>query len=400
MIAVAGVTMEAHYSTPIALDGTETHVYREWQFPRQRLRAPASLFVSACAYRAPPSAPVVAYSQLESSSVFAVNSRRIIALLAAALTLGCAPTRNDSPGGVPTPQPLATLAHAAAAASAPAAADAPAAPSTPTAGTRIGPNDELAVGVFEAPELDRTVRVAGSGMISLPLLGEVRAAGLTPRELELLLEESFRTSYIRDPHVSVRITDLQSRAVSVLGAVSRPGVFQLAEPRPLLQVIALAGGLAREAGAAVIVERVGGGSVEIPVAELAGGAGARPDLLVHPGDVVKVTSAGVVYVVGAVRRPGGFPLDSRTGLTVLQAIALGEGLAAKAAKGRTTVIRTGDGGERVEIRVDLGDVLAGRAPDLRLQARDVVYVPNSAVKSVAIGAVDALVSMVTIRQVF
>ena len=395
--------MEAHYSAPIALDGTETDVYHDWKFSRQRLRAPASLSASARAYRAPPHAPVVASSQLELSSVSAVNSRRIIALLVAALTPGCAPTRADSSGSVPAPRPPATLAHAAAAAasapaSAPATADAPAAP---TAGTRIGPNDELAVGVFEAPELDRTVRVAGSGMISLPLIGEVRAAGLTPRELELLLEASFRKSYIRDPHVSVRITDLQSRAVSVLGAVSRPGVFQLAESRPLLQVIALAGGLAREAGAAVIVERAGGGgSVEVPVAELVGGAGARPDLLVHPGDVVKVTSAGVVYVVGAVRRPGGFPLDSRTGLTVLQAIALGEGLAAKAAKGRTTVIRTGDGGERVEIRVDLGDVLAGRAPDLRLQARDVVYVPNSAVKSVTIGAVDALVSMVTIRQVF
>jgi polysaccharide export outer membrane protein len=124
------------------------------------------------------------------------------------------------------------------------------------------------------------------------------------------------------------------------------------------------------------------------------------NVAVLPGDLVKVTQAGLVYVVGEVRRPGAFPLARNNGMTVLQAIALGEGLAPNAARKRTIVIRTDAAGQRVQLPVDLGDVLAGRAADVALQPQDVVFVPGSTAKSVALGVVDALVRMVTLRGVF
>jgi polysaccharide biosynthesis/export protein len=127
---------------------------------------------------------------------------------------------------------------------------------------------------------------------------------------------------------------------------------------------------------------------------------ARHNVAIEPGDLVKVTQAGLVYVVGEVRRPGAFPLTRGPGLTVLQAIALGEGLGPNASKKRTIVIRTGRDGERVELPVDLGAVLSGRALDLALQPQDVVFVPNSTAKAVTLGIVDALVRTVTLRGVF
>lgn len=120
---------------------------------------------------------------------------------------------------------------------------------------RIGPEDVLRVTVFEAPELNRSLRVSASGEISMPLLGTVKAAGLTPRELELVLQELLRRTYMKDPHVGVFVSEMQSHPVSVFGAVERPGVFQLRRTRTLLEVLSMAGGLADDARDTVIVMR-------------------------------------------------------------------------------------------------------------------------------------------------
>ena len=338
----------------------------------------------------------------------------------AALALGCAPAGPSVPAGLPGPLWSAVPAAVVDSTPRPSAATSGA---TQRAGAlRLGPNDLLEITVFEAPELNRSVRVSGAGQISLPLLGEVSASGLTPRELEVALEATLRQRYIRDPHVSVEVSEMQSHAVSVVGAVTRPGVFQIRESRPLLELIALAGGLAPNAGESVIVARAPAvGAGEASAIEPGGGGGGggaaaesmtislrallesgdqRHNVLVHPGDMVKVTPAGLVYVVGEVRKPGAFPLVRGPSLTVLQAIALGEGLGPKAARGRTIIIRTGPAGERVELPVNLGDVLAGRAVDVALQPQDVVFVPSSAAKAVTMGVVDALVRMVTLKGVF
>ncbi len=301
----------------------------------------------------------------------------------------------------------------------------PSAPAVSAREYRIGSEDVLNINIFEAQELNREVRVSASGDISLPLIGSVRAAGLTPGELEFVLQELLHRTYMKDPHVSVFVREMQSHPVSVMGAVRRPGVFQIRGSKTLLEVLSLAEGLADDAGESVIILRGAALSTEpepavdrsgatnqsssaaqntVGVKEVAPGLNSnrsasenvvqvnlkdllesddsRSNPLVHPGDIVKVTRAGVVYVIGEVRRPGGFALKSNERISVLQALALSEGLTRTAAKAEARIIRTDQqSGEREETPINLGKILAGKAPDPILDPKDIVFVPNSAAKS-------------------
>jgi polysaccharide export outer membrane protein len=291
----------------------------------------------------------------------------------------------------------------------------------------IGSEDVLDINVFEAPEMNRDVRVSASGEISLPLLGAVAAGGFTPRELETSLEELLHQKYMKDPHVSVFVRDMQSHPVSVMGAVRKPGIFQIRGNKTLLEILSLAEGLADDAGEGVIILRRAGqkNGPEIFSANASGLAESSPvmrvqdfgepgvmdtgpdkagavsqevvrvnlkDLLdstdprhnpaVYPGDIVKVSRAGIVYVVGAVQRPGGFAMKTNEKISVLQAIALSEGLTRTAAKGGARIIRTNEqNGARTETPMDLGKILSGKSPDPMLGARDIVFVPDSATKA-------------------
>ncbi|HYT24094.1 MAG TPA: polysaccharide biosynthesis/export family protein [Candidatus Polarisedimenticolia bacterium] len=301
----------------------------------------------------------------------------------------------------------------------------PSAPAVSAREYRIGSEDVLNINIFEAQELNREVRVSASGDISLPLMGSIRAAGLTPGELEFVLQELLHRTYMKDPHVSVFVREMQSHPVSVMGAVRRPGVFQIRGSKTLLEVLSLAEGLADDAGESVIILRGAALSTEpepavdrsgatnqsssaaqntVGVKEVAPGLNSnrsasenvvqvnlkdllesddsRSNPLVHPGDIVKVTRAGVVYVIGEVRRPGGFALKSNERISVLQALALSEGLTRTAAKAEARIIRTDQqSGEREETPINLGKILAGKAPDPILDPKDIVFVPNSAAKS-------------------
>jgi polysaccharide biosynthesis/export protein len=291
----------------------------------------------------------------------------------------------------------------------PAAISAPdatqaAATSDASAAYRIGVNDVVSVSVLHAPELTVTARVTEKGDISLPLLGPVSAAGLTAGELEAVLEERLREKYIREPDATVQITELQSQAVSVVGAVKHPGIFQVRGTKTLLEVLSLAEGVAENAGDSVIVLRKGsnpvnGVSFEVPLKKLLTTPDAAVNVPIYPGDVVNVQAADVVYVIGEVKRPGAFAMRGNDRLTVLRALALGEGLLPTAAKGHALVLRTAEGGERVEIEVDLGDVLKGKQQDFALQAQDVLFVPSSGSKAVVRAAIDTLTRIVTFRGV-
>lgn len=285
---------------------------------------------------------------------------------------------------------------------------------------RIGPDDVLDINVFAAPELNRQVRVSSGGEISLPLLGQIRAAGLTPVELESRLQDLLRRTYMKDPHVSVFVRDLQSHPVSVMGAVKTPGVFQVRGPRTLLEVLSLAGGLSEDAGDTATIMRgassegqenqptledsarlfrdVGDMSssnrhlqqdgrssetaIQVNLRDLLDSSDPRSNPVVHPGDIVKVTRAGVVYVLGEVRKPGGFALKASEKLSVLQAVALSEGLTHTAAKSAVRVIRTDpETGQRKEFGIDLNKIMKGKDPDIVLDSKDIVFVPNSAAKT-------------------
>jgi polysaccharide export outer membrane protein len=307
---------------------------------------------------------------------------------------------------------------------------------------RIGAGDLLEIAVFEAAELGRVVRVAASGEISLPLLGVVRTGGLTPRELESVLEELLRRAYLKDPHVSVFVKEMESHPVSVLGAVRKPGVFQIRGEKTLVEMLSMAEGLAADAGDTVLVihqtateqgalaaadeHRAHSGpgdpaeanpyasnfappdvspavaakseeameSEEINLKSLLESGDPRHNVRIHPGDVVKVTRAGVIYVVGEVKKPGGFELRGNENISVLQALALAEGLTRTSARSRARIIRTEEpSGKRKEIPINVDKILAGKTPDPMLQPRDIIFIPNSSGRGALYRGMEAALSI-------
>jgi len=290
---------------------------------------------------------------------------------------------------------------------------------------RIGAEDLLEISVFEAPELNRTARVAAGGEISLPLLGTVQAGGLTPRELEFVLQELLRRTYMKDPHVAVFVREMESHPVSVFGAVKKPGVFQIRGAKTLVGVLSMAEGLADDAGDTVIVMRraglpeaadpppakpvatgipqnissrdaAAGKTVEIDVKNLLQSGDPHYNVRIYPGDIVKVPRAGVVYVVGEVRKPGGFVLKTNENVSVLQALALAEGLTRTSAKSRAQIIRTDEAtGARSEIPINLGKILSGKAADPLLRPKDIVFVPNSAARTAIYRGAEAAIGIGT-----
>jgi len=287
---------------------------------------------------------------------------------------------------------------------------------------RLGAQDLLEITVFEAAELNRSVRVAAGGEISLPLIGAVKAAGLTPRELELVLKELLRRTYMKDPHVSVFVKEMESHSVSVVGAVKKPGVFQIRGVKSVLEMLSMAEGLAEDAGDTLLITRghtsleapadlagdppaggkakkedeQNGQTVEINLKRLLESGDAQLNANVYAGDVVKVARAGVVYVVGAVNRAGGFVMKNNESITVLQVIALGEGLTRYAKKSSARIIRTSaESGQRQEIPVDVGRILDGKSEDTALQSRDILFVPDSSSKRAVYRTSEAVLSIAT-----
>jgi len=277
--------------------------------------------------------------------------------------------------------------------------------------SRIGPDDLLNISVFEAPEMNSTVRVSANGEISLQLLGAVHAAGLTPKELESVLQGFLRRTYMKDPHVGVFVQELQSHSISVVGAVKMPGVFQIRGTKTVIEVLSLAQGLADDAGDTVLIQRgaeytqLGNSSGSQPTAQdknsaieeinlkkLLDSADSALNVPVRPGDIVKVPRAGIVYVVGEVQKPGGFVLQNNENISVLQALALAEGPTHTSAISRARIIRTDPAsGKRTEIPMNLGRIFSGKAPDTFLQPKDIVFVPNSAAKSILYRSSEAAV---------
>jgi polysaccharide biosynthesis/export protein len=305
---------------------------------------------------------------------------------------------------------------------------------------RIGANDVVEIKVFDAPELNGKFRVSTSGEISAPLLGTAQAGGLTARELEGVLESRLR-EYMKDPHVGVFVTTMESHPVSVVGAVKKPGVFQVRGPKSVLEMISMAEGLADDAGDSVLVMRGAGlGSSSHPgvhnqeaasdvskidhdtlpsdINASAGASGREQterinlknlmqsenpqfNVAVYPGDIVKVARAGVVYVVGEVKKPGGFVMKSDERMSVLKAIALAEGLTPTSAKSGARIIRPDSHGEaKDEIPINLGKILAGKAPDPTLSAADIVFVPNSTGKTATYKGSQAVISALVSLMIF
>ena len=267
----------------------------------------------------------------------------------------------------------------------------------------IGPGDLLEITVYDAPDLSRDIRVSSSGIILLPLLPEpIRADGLTPEELAAAIAREFEQRQIlRQPQVSVLVKEFKSRPVAVVGAVKKPQMIPVLGPMTLLEVLSAAEGLTEDAGPLIYVTR-GAQMRELPSNpdEVTEPAAGNPrvtvislrDLMeakdpaanvpIFAGDAVTVPRGGIVYVVGAVHRPGGFVLkDRRERVTVLQALALAEYVTVTAKPGDALIVRRAPGSDTEEtIPVDVGKILSRKAPDQLLQENDVLFIPDSQFK--------------------
>ena len=260
----------------------------------------------------------------------------------------------------------------------------------------IGPGDLLEVSVYGAPDFDkREVRVDSTGTISLPFIGAEKVGGLSVRAAEELTAKRLSdANYFSDPHVSIFEKEYATQGISILGEVQKPGIYPLLGQRTLLDVISAAGGTTPKAGEEVTVTHRAQPQMPIQVPlSYSGDQAARNNVAVYPGDTVVVSKAGIVYVVGDVRQPSGFVLD-KSELTVLQAIAMAQGTNPTAALDRVKLVRTTKAG-REENPINLKRVLEAKAPDLKLQADDIIFVPTSTAKSAARRGLEAIVQTAT-----
>jgi len=227
-----------------------------------------------------------------------------------------------------------------------------------------------------------------------------------------LLESEVTTrlkSYLLNPTVSVTVVEYHSQPISILGAVSRPGVHQLQGHKRLFEALSLADGLRPDAGDQIkITRRTEWGPIPLPGAttDLSGGysvasvsirsvmeaTNPEDNIELKPNDVISVPKAKMVYIVGSVRRPGGFALNEKETISVLQALSLAEGLDRTAAARKAVILRSVAGSAHsTEVRVDIQSILSHKATDEPLQANDILFIPNSMLKSVALRGAEAMI---------
>ncbi len=277
----------------------------------------------------------------------------------------------------------------------------------------LGPDDEITLFVSDVEDLtNKPVRIDMRGDINLPMAGRVHAAGLTADKLEAEIENRLK-KYLQNPDVVVSIKEFRSQPISVLGDIEKPGVHQLEGRKSLFEVLSMAGGLGKDAGNTVkITRKLEWGRIPLPdakedptgkfsiasvnVKSIMDGSDPAANILIKPEDVISVPRADVVYAVGSVKKPGGFPLNQNGSLSTLQVLSLAEGLDKAAAPKKAMIMREVPGTTtRVEIPVDLQKLMAGKSPDLPLRSNDILFVPNSAAKSAGTRAMEAAIQMAT-----
>src|SRR6267142_2487649 len=273
----------------------------------------------------------------------------------------------------------------------------------------LGPDDQLEISGPELSELaNKPVRIDGDGDIQVPLGGRVHVSGLTAQQTEQELNKVL-SKYIRDPQIVVSIAEVRSQPVSILGAVNAPGVHQVQGHKTLLEMLALAGGIRPDAGYSVrITRQVEWGCLPLPKTELdASGRftvaelnlkkimeakNPEENIQIFPHDVISVPKAEMVYVIGEVKRSGGFVLGEHQSISVLQVLSLAEGLNTTADARHARILRLNrDADKREEMAVDVKDVLNGKKADVALRGDDILFIPGSTGKKAALRGIEAAI---------
>jgi len=270
----------------------------------------------------------------------------------------------------------------------------------------------------------------------------MRLAGLTEIQAQEKITEVLEANgLVSHPQVIVSVKEKKSKPITIVGAVTHAMVYEADRPITVLEALAQAGGISNDAGDIVIIARPDqvtdspGEPPEITADDLVGTPGAakatapsanpaaeppplsntitlnlndllevgdaRNNILVQGGDIVTVPHAGIVYVLGAVVRPGGFVVtNDRNQLSTLKALALAGGLTSTARRHQAVIIRKDAAGQQHQVVVDLGKVLKQETEDVRLQASDVLYVPQSGSRTALIRAAEIGLGIGTAVAIF
>jgi polysaccharide export outer membrane protein len=250
---------------------------------------------------------------------------------------------------------------------------------------RIEPGDLLSVSVYDNPEFTNSYRVDPAGDLTLPLCGKVNLRGLTMPEAAKRLEAALKDGQILlRPQVNVDVVQYAGKYVTVMGEVVSPGRVALIAPTTLDEVIAEVGGMTPLAGARIRIRR--GADEAVPEEEVSYSRSQytreAASILMRPGDSVVVPRAGIIYVLGAVTRPGGYLMQEEGRLNVAQALALSGGTVMQAKTSGLRVIRRNPDGTVLDFPVSYEAIAKGTQTPLPLQAQDIVYVPMSKVKAI------------------
>lgn len=273
----------------------------------------------------------------------------------------------------------------------------------------LGVDDQLEISEPELAELGvKPTRIDGDGDMEVPLVGRVHVSGLTVQQVEQELNKALGT-YVRHPQVAVSVAEVRSQPVSVLGEVNTPGIHQVQGHKTLLEMLALAGGVRPDAGYSIRVTRqLVWGCIPLPKAELdASGQFSvaevdlrkimeardpQDNIQIFPHDIITVPKAEMVYVIGDVKRSGGFVLGEHQSMSVLQALSLAEGINTTADSRHARILRMKDNTHQPEeTYVDVKGVLSGKKSDIALQGNDVLFIPASTGKKAAARSIEAVI---------
>jgi polysaccharide export outer membrane protein len=272
---------------------------------------------------------------------------------------------------------------------------------------QVGPEDQLTIEIYGQDKLNRESRVNGQGEITMPLVGAVKVAGLTPQEIEKRLVELYDAKFLVNPQITVEVKEFRHQRVAVTGAVVKPGSYEIIGPRTLLEVLSLAGGFSnsgtptgggaqagdivdvirhRQAPDQAMTMKVGSTkpfapqteTVVIDLRRLVSGQAPELNITVHNGDVVHVPFAGTAYVLGAVKKPGNIAVKEN--LTVSQAVAMAGDVDPMLGTNNITIMRFDDQGNPLRINTNLKRIIARTDPDIPIKDNDVVVVIESSIK--------------------
>jgi polysaccharide biosynthesis/export protein len=275
----------------------------------------------------------------------------------------------------------------------------------------LGAGDQISIHVVNFEEInDKSVPIDLSGAIRLPMVGRIPVSGLTIEQVASEISKRLET-YVKHPDVSVSVTEFRSQPVSVIGAVKNPGVQQVQGQKTLLEMLSAAGGLDNTTAGSIlkITRRLEWGSIPLPsavddptkqfsiaqvsVKSLVEAKTPEENILVKPYDVISVPRGETVYVIGEVLKAGSYLLNDSEQVTVLQALSMAGGCDRMSQPQHARILRRVPGASRIEIPVDLRKILDGKNEDIRMQAEDILFVPNSIPKRAAVRAIEAAIQM-------